>query len=366
MVTNGMPPRNGGLAHYNASFMSHVTAAAADPRLALLEQWLSHDLGIAADQIVPASADASFRRYFRVRIGARSLIAMDAPPSHENLEPFIAVARALGNIGVNVPEVLEIDRGRGFLLLTDLGSTHYLAALAKGADPEPLYADATETLLAIQTRGLDAALTLPPYDAAFLDREVQQFPEWFLARHLGCELDDATKRLVNSISATLAAVALEQPQVFVHRDYHSRNLMLTRERNPGVIDFQDAMRGALTYDLVSLFKDCYIVWPRERVLEWLRRYRRRALACGIAAGAHDQEFIRWFDLVGVQRHLKVLGVFARLWYRDGKRGYLGDLPTVLNYVRDTAADYEELSALQDLLAQVVTPRFAAAQARALA
>ena len=343
--------------------MPPVTASPADTRLALLEEWLSNDLRLSPVRLAPASADASFRRYFRVHARGTSYIAMDAPPGREDLRPFVAVAAALGAIGVNVPAVLESDVARGFLLLTDLGSTHYLAALGQGADPDRLYADAAETLLRIQSAGATAALALPPYDAAFLDREVQVFPEWFLKRHLELEPDAALVRLIAAVSALLVASALEQPQVFVHRDYHSRNLMVTRERNPGVIDFQDAMRGAISYDLVSLFKDCYIVWPRARVLEWLRRYRQRALAAGLNAGAHDAEFIRWFDLMGVQRHLKVLGVFARLWYRDGKAGYLRDLPTVLNYVIETAADYPELDALADFLESVVVPGFARAQAR---
>lgn len=345
--------------------MPPVTASPADARLALLEQWLRIDLRLSPDRLAPASADASFRRYFRVHARGTSFIAMDAPPGREDLGPFISVAAALGAIGVNVPTVLESDRARGFLLLTDLGSTHYLAALGQGADPDRLYADAAETLLRIQIAGAHAAEALPPYDAEVLDREVQVFPEWFLARHLRIEPDAALVALIGSVSTLLAASALEQPQVFVHRDYHSRNLMVTPERNPGVIDFQDAMQGAITYDLASLFKDCYIVWPRPRVLEWLRRYRQRALAAGLDAGAHDAEFIRWFDLIGVQRHLKVLGVFARLWYRDGKAGYLSDLPTVLNYVLETAADYPELDALADYLHAVVVPGFALAQARTI-
>lgn len=345
--------------------MPPVTASPADARLALLEEWLTNDLGLAPERLAPASADASFRRYFRVHARGESFIVMDAPPGREDLGPFIAVAAALGAIGVNVPTVLESDRARGFLLLTDLGSRHYLAALGQGVDPDRLYADAAETLLRIQTAGGPAAEALPPYDATFLDREVQVFPEWFLTRHLGLTPDAALASMIASVSALLAASSLAQPQVFVHRDYHSRNLMLTAKRNPGVIDFQDAMRGAITYDLVSLFKDCYIVWPRARVLEWLRRYRQRALAAGLAAGAHDAEFIRWFDLMGVQRHLKVLGVFSRLWYRDGKAGYLRDLPTVLNYVLETVDEYPELDALGEFLQALVVPRFEAAQARAL-
>jgi N-acetylmuramate 1-kinase len=344
--------------------MPDVTARPDDARLALLNSWLREELALGVDRIAPASADASFRRYFRVHAGARSLIVMDAPPEREDLTPFIEVAAALGAIGVNVPRVLEADRARGFLLLTDLGNTHYLAALGAGADSERLYADATETLLAMQTRGHAAAARLAPYGIELLGRELAQFPEWFLGRHLGLELSAELRALLDKVGATLIAAALEQPQVFVHRDYHSRNLMLTPRANPGVLDFQDAVRGALTYDPVSLWKDCYVVWPRERVLEWLRRYRRRAAEVGLATGASEAEFVRWFDLMGVQRHLKVLGVFARLWYRDGKAGYLGDLPTVLNYVLETSADYAELAELERFLRATVAPRFAAAQARA--
>jgi aminoglycoside/choline kinase family phosphotransferase len=346
--------------------MPDVTAAAADARLSLLHQWLRDDLAIVADRVAPASADASFRRYFRVAAGARSFIVMDAPPGREDLGPFIDVAAALAAIGVNVPRVIESDRGRGFLLLTDLGSTHFLAALAGGADSERLYADAASALLRIQARGLAAAARLPAYDAALLERELKLFPDWFLDRHLALAPSAEVRALLAGVSATLIANALAQPQVFVHRDYHSRNLMLTDVDNPGVLDFQDAVRGAITYDLVSLFKDCYIVWPRPRVLEWLARYRRHAGAAGLDVGADETQFVRWFDLMGVQRHLKVLGIFARLWYRDGKASYLGDLPTVLDYVLDTAGQYPELAALSRYLNAVVVPAFAPAQTRALA
>jgi len=344
--------------------MAPDTAARPDTRLALLEQWLEQDLGLAGSRVAPASADASFRRYFRVRSGERTLIAMDAPPGREDLGPFLAVARALRALGVTVPEVVEEDRARGFLLMTDLGSTHYLAALGDGGDVERLYRDATDALLRIQARGLDAATRLPPYDAAYLDREVQLFPEWFLGRHLGAAPGPAEHALIDRASAQLAAAALEQPQVFVHRDYHSRNLMLLPAGNPGILDFQDAMRGALSYDLVSLFKDCYVVWPRARVLAWVRDYRQRALAAGIPIPGDEADFVRWFDLMGLQRHLKVLGIFARLWYRDGKPGYLRDLPTVLDYVLETTAAYGELGDLDRYLRAVVAPQFPAAQARA--
>ena len=341
------------------------TAARPDPRLGLLRQWLERDLGLAGSSVAPASADASFRRYFRVRTGARTLIAMDAPPDREDLGPFVGVARALAALGVTVPEVVAEDRARGLLLMTDLGSTPYLSALGAGGDVEQLYRDATEALLRIQGHGLAAAAALPPYDAVFLDREVQLFPEWFLGRHLGAVPGAAERGLIDRISARLALSALEQPQVFVHRDYHSRNLMVLPAGNPGILDFQDAMHGAISYDLVSLFKDCYVVWPRPRVLGWVRDYRRRALAAGIAIPGGEAEFVRWFDLMGLQRHLKVLGIFARLWYRDRKAGYLGDLPTVLEYVLATTAAYGELAEFDEFLRSAVVPRFPAAQTRAL-
>ena len=337
------------------------TNAVHDLRLELLGEWLSQVLGLPGARIEPASADASFRRYFRVSLPGRTLIAMDAPPDREDVEPFVRISLALAATGVSVPNVLEQDRARGFLLLTDLGSTHYLAALARGADPDLLYADAASALLRIQLHG--DATALEPYGAVLLERELGLFPDWFLTRHLGLLLGDAEHELLASVAGTLVGVALEQPQVFVHRDYHSRNLMVLDAGNPGILDFQDAVRGAITYDLVSLYKDCYVSWPRQRVLGWVERYRQRAHACGLAVPAAG-EFVRWFDLVGLQRHLKVLGIFARLWYRDGKSSYLADLPRVLEYVVATSAAYPELAMLARLLETEVQPRFDAAQARA--
>jgi N-acetylmuramate 1-kinase len=336
--------------------------ANTDARRAALAHWIEFDLGLHGAVVVPASEDASFRRYFRIQHGGRSLIAMDAPPEREDLGPYLAVAALLERMGVHVPHVYEVDRARGFVLISDLGSRLYLAALTAGADPEPLYRDAASALLTMQSCPEDLG-ALPAYDARLLDREVQLFPDWFLARHLQAPPDDAQRAVVARVSAALAAAALEQPQVFVHRDYHSRNLMLCAERNPGVLDFQDAVRGAVTYDLVSLYKDCYIAWPRPRVLDWLERYRVAALGRGLRLPS-SAEFVRWFDLMGVQRHLKVLGIFARLWYRDGKPGYLADLPRVLAYVQELSGRYAELSELDQLLSQVVVPRFPTAQARA--
>ena len=346
--------------------MPSVTADRSDPRLDLLRDWLSRGLGWRDAAVAPASADASFRRYFRVWNGERSLIVMDAPPEREDIEPFVRVAAALAGLGVTVPQVLEEDRAAGFLLLTDLGSTPYLSALGNPARVDALYRDATEALIRIQARGGQAAEALPPYDAALLDREIQLLPDWFLTRHLESPPSPADCDLLGRAAAQLVTAALEQPQVFVHRDFHSRNLMAVHPGNPGIIDFQDAVRGALTYDLVSLFKDCYIGWPRARVLAWVCDYRRRALAGGVPVAQDDVEFIRWFDLMGLQRHLKVLGIFARLWYRDAKAAYLRDLPMVLAYVLETTGSYGELAELDRFLREAVVPRFAAAQARALA
>lgn len=350
--------------HYNPMPMNSVTYGEHDPRLAELTDWLRQDLGLGDITLSPASADASFRRYFRADDGRRTRIVMDAPPDREDLDPFVRAAAALAAMDVIVPEVLEIDRARGFLLLTDLGSTHYLAALADRSRADALYGAAIEALLKIQIAGREAATALPAYGVALLDRDVQLLPEWFVGRHLAYALTANERDLIERWSAHLARVALEQPQVFVHRDFHSRNLMVLPGEGPGILDFQDAIRGAVTYDLVSLFKDCYIEWPRARVLEWVEAYRCRLIAAGQPA-ADAAEFIRWFDLMGLQRHLKVLGIFARLWYRDAKPSYLQDLPLVLRYVLEVTALYPELAEFDAWLHQVVVPRFAAAQVRAL-
>jgi aminoglycoside/choline kinase family phosphotransferase len=331
-----------------------------DGRKAALETWLAAVLAGPPARVAPASADASFRRYFRVWHGGATYIAMDAPPGKEDLGPFIEVAGILAQAGVNVPRVLDCEKELGFLLLTDLGSRQYLAALQNGADPDALYRDAIAALVRIQARaGADG---LPPYDAAHLRREMGLFPEWFLARHLGLELSPGEHALVEAAMTCLAEAALAQPQVFVHRDYHSRNLMICDD-NPGILDFQDAVHGPSTYDLVSLLKDCYISWPRARVLGWLDEYRAAARDASVPCGDSRAGFIEAFDLMGLQRHLKVLGIFARLWYRDGKPAYLADLPLVLDYTLQAAAGSGSMAALHDFLQARVVPGFAAAQAR---
>ena len=334
-----------------------------DARLALLQDWLARDLGLRPVRIERASSDASFRRYFRVVCDDCTLVAMDAPPATEDVRPYLHVSGLLEPLGIHVPHVHEADVPRGFVLLEDLGRTHYLARLGAGGDPRQLYGDALQALAEIQLRGADAAAELSPYDRAPLARELGLMPEWFLGRHLALELTGEERETIGSAFEFLISEALSQPEVFVHRDYHSRNLMVVGERNPGVIDFQDALRGPIGYDLVSLLKDCYISWPRERVLEWVSGYRALLRSRGGRAGASPAQFVRWFDLIGVQRHIKVLGIFARLWYRDGKPEYLRDLPLTLDYVRESCRLYPELAALSGLLERRVAPELPHANAR---
>ena len=343
--------------------MNDVTPPLPDTRLAELTAWLATSLGTRSIRLAPASADASFRRYFRVWDGATTWIAMDAPPPNEDVRPFVSVARRLHAAGLSVPVVADADEARGFLRLTDLGSTHYLAAFQAGFTPEALYPSAARALCRMQCDpSLGAGLTA--YDASVMAREVSLFPDWFLRRHLDMEPGPSVLAIIARSLAVMTTAAAAQPQVFVHRDYHSRNLMLLDERGPGVLDFQDAIRGPVGYDLVSLYKDCYVRWPRDAVLGWVEEYRQLAVAGGLRLPGRD-EFVRGFDLIGLQRHLKVLGIFARLWYRDGKASYLADLPRVLAYVREVTLLYPELAELEQFLVAEVEPRFAAAQRRVL-
>lgn len=336
-----------------------------DARRALLADWLAQDLGCPLERLAPASADASFRRYFRAHAQGRTWIAMDAPPDREDIRPYLAVSALLEQAGVHVPHVYEHDLARGFVLLEDLGDRLYLGELQQGREVDALYADALEALATIQLRGLEAARSLPSYDTALLQREMSLMPEWFCARHLRLHPSDDELALLLRTFDFLTQELLAQPQVFVHRDYHSRNLMIVPERNPGIIDFQDAQHGPVGYDLVSLLKDCYVAWPRPRVLGWLREFRARLARGGANVGASEREFVRWFDLAGVQRHVKVLGIFARLWYRDGKSGYLADLPRTLDYVRDASARYVELQPFARWLEARIVPALPAANAREL-
>jgi aminoglycoside/choline kinase family phosphotransferase len=345
---------------------SMVVLDASDSRLANLTQWVIEDLGFAGALIAPASVDASFRRYFRVTRDADSYIVMDAPPDKEDSRPFLNVARILGGLNLNVPIVLARDMERGFLLLSDLGSRQYLDALPEGDSVDALYADALEALRTMQTADAGLSKGLPGYDRALLTREMELLPEWFLQRHLGLHVGASERAMLDRLFASLADAALSQPACFVHRDYHSRNLLVTPEDNPGILDFQDAVWGPVTYDLASLLKDCYIAWPPAQVREWVREYRENLRGAGFKLDGSAAEFMRWFDLIGLQRHIKVLGIFARLFYRDGKSQYLNDLPRVLDYARDTAASYSETAAFAEFIVRRIDPEFKGAQQRALA
>ncbi len=339
-----------------------------DARIELIRDWLAAEPGWPRDcRLEPASADASFRRYFRVwNAAGATRVVMDAPPDREDTRPYLQVTRLLQDCGVHVPEVDAADTRQGLLLLEDLGSTLLLARLRAGGDPDQLYGEALAALAQIQLRGGNGARELPAYDAEALEREMRLLPDWFCAHHLQLPVDAATEALLAETFAFLVRELSAQPRVLVHRDYHSRNLMITTQRSPGIIDFQDAVCGPIGYDLVSLLKDCYVSWPRARVLSWLEQHRLQLAAAGAGSGAGSGEFLRWFELAGLQRHIKVLGIFARLWYRDGKRGYLRDLPLTLEYVRDAAARYGELARFSAWVESTLVPRFGAANARVLA
>ena len=312
-----------------------------DTRRAALAAWLRDTLATSAFRLEPASEDASFRRYFRVRTGSRTRIAMDAPPPMENCRPFVSVLALLRRAGVNAPELHAADMDRGFLLLDDLGSRCYLDVIGE-ANADSLYADAFKTLLDMQCR--IHRDQVPPYDERRLREELDLFPRWFLSRHLGVELDGALALALDATFDALVRVCAEQPRVFVHRDYHSRNLMHRERRNPGVIDFQDAVAGPLAYDLVSLLRDVYVRWPDDRIAGWVDAYHDSAVARGLLE-ADRARFRRWFDLTGVQRHLKIAGIFTRLWHRDGKSRYLDDLPLTLAYLAEVAPRCPETEAV---------------------
>ncbi|MBC7413650.1 MAG: phosphotransferase [Herminiimonas sp.] len=320
-----------------------------DPRLHLLQAWLSTQkaVPVLTDTLRPASADASFRRYFRVDTTAGgSLIVMDAPPPQEDVRPFVHVAALFGSAGVSVPDVLAQDAEQGFLLLSDLGGTTYLDQLDAETAPA-LYLDAIDALVRLQVHSTPT--DLPEYDRATLLRELMLFPDWYIGKHLGATLTPAQDAELQKVFDALLANNLAQAQVWVHRDYHSRNLMVLGQGNPGILDFQDALYGPITYDLVSLLRDAYVEWDEELVLDWAIRYWERARRAGLPVAPDIDSFYRDFEFMGVQRHLKVLGIFARLYHRDGKDAYLKDLPLVMAYTRKAAGRYKPLQPLLRLL-----------------
>ncbi|AXI63812.1 aminoglycoside phosphotransferase [Pseudomonas kribbensis] len=326
-----------------------------DVRLQHLKVWLDEQLAtLFAEQgwgavppatLTAASSDASFRRYFRWEGAGRSFVVMDAPPPQENCKPFVDIAFLLAKSGINVPKIYAEDLERGFLLLNDLGNKTYLDVI-NGENADALFSDALQALLAFQQ--LPMVAPLPSYDVALLRRELELFPEWYVKRELGIEFDATQQQQWQQVSDLLIDSALAQPKVLVHRDYMPRNLMLS-EPNPGVLDFQDAVYGPVTYDVTCLFKDAFLSWPEERVRGWLESYWQQATALNIPVQPDFEDFLRASDLMGVQRHLKVIGIFARICHRDGKPRYLADVPRFFAYIEAVIARRPELAQLQALL-----------------
>ena len=316
-------------------------------RYTSLQDWIARQFPGKAFTLSPASADASFRRYFRVSFPDSSLIAMDAPPPQEDCRPFVRVAALMAVAKIHVPAVLAQDLARGFLLLSDLGATTYLAALNPD-NADQLFGDAIDTLIRWQLASREGVL--PAYDETLLRRELDLFPEWYLGRHLGIKLSSRQSESLEKIFSLILAGNLAQPKVYVHRDYMPRNLMVCNP-NPGVLDFQDAVFGPISYDVASLFKDAFVSWEEERVLDWTVRYWERARRAGLPVNADFGAFYRDFEWMGLQRHLKVLGIFARICHRDGKPGYVEDTPRFLGYVRAVALRYAALAPLLRLLDQ---------------
>lgn len=314
-----------------------------DHRLTQIHHWLAQVMPDADYKIKPASSDASFRRYFRVSDGQQSWIVMDAPPEHENLLPFISIGQFLHQHAIPVPQIYQQNITEGFLLLSDLGSSAFLNVVDT-TNADQLYQAAIDELIQMQLSPA-RSIQLPHYNETLLTRELELFPEWFLKRHLNIDVPD----FLPDLFQLLIDSAQQQPQLFVHRDYHSRNLMVLADNSLGIIDFQDAVIGPVSYDLVSLLRDCYIYWPADKLSQWLDYYFERAVNAGLINNTRPEQFRRWFDLMGLQRHIKVLGIFCRLNYRDGKTNYMNDLPLTMQYVREVSQRYPELKPLHDFV-----------------
>ena len=325
-----------------------LNSAVQDDRLLRLTDWLHGIYGEDFISIEPASEDASFRRYFRVAFSGGSAIAMDAPVDCESTEPFIRISRRFGSAGLNVPQILESDQKQGFVLLTDFGSTTYLQALSDDT-ADQLYSDAIDSLIRLQLATFDEPDFLPQYDAQLLIREMELFRTWYLGVHRAHDRRASDDAVLDRAFELLAQKALEQPRVWVHLDYHSRNLMRTESDNPGILDFQDARYGPITYDLVSLLRDCYIQWRPDQVGGWIVQYLRKARQHGLPVGSDESQFVEWFDWMGIQRHLKATGIFARLNNRDNKPQFLQDIPRVLSYIASVSDEYVQLHSLLALI-----------------
>lgn len=321
-------------------------------RSASLRAWLNTLPEMENASMAPASNDASFRRYFRLTLAdGTTRIVMDAPPEHENCEPFIRIAGILTEAGLNAPRCAEFNEPEGFLLLSDLGSETFLQRLNQVPEQaQQLYPQALSALVDMQFSTQSQVSSLPAYNQSLLQQEMALFKDWLLAEHLGVHLDKQASSRLQQQFDFLATSAISQPSVFVHRDYHSRNLMISADGRPGILDFQDAVQGPITYDAVSLLRDCYVSWPDRQIYDWLRKYFEELRAKGLVK-TDFEKFARWFDLMGVQRHLKAAGIFCRLLHRDGKDGYIGDIPRTLNYVLRVSDRYRELRPLHEMVVE---------------
>jgi len=329
--------------------------------VAALDAWLDTIDSVSGSELRPASVDASFRRYFRLQKNEQTLIVMDAPPEQEDCVPYIRVAGFLESMQLNAPRIVEANLDAGFLLITDLGSQQYLDKL--NTDPDAagaLYSDALTALARMQRRGTSFQALLPPYDEELLRFELALFHDWLCGKHLGIRFCAAEETSWQALCDLLVRNALEQPAVFVHRDYHSRNLMVTAENNPGILDFQDAVEGPLTYDLVSLLKDCYVRWEPQRVRAWLREFYDQ-LDSTLRQQVDFDLFNRYFDLMGTQRHIKAAGIFSRLNHRDSKPAYMRDVPRTLDYIVELGPHYPELGWLIDLVSSRILPALEASR-----
>lgn len=318
-----------------------------------LQQWLKHTLHLSDLQLQPLAGDASFRRYYRLQLSPQqTYMIMDAPPGVEDVKPFMAIAETFSALGVCVPQILAADVEQGFLVLSDFGDRLYLTELtAQNADQ--LYQTALHALIKIQRYQDRQPLSLPVFDAAFMMRELTFFEEWFLAKHVK---ETIPAKLLQQVYRLLIESAEQQPQLCVHRDYHSRNLMVLPDKQVGILDFQDAVWGPAVYDAVSLLRDCYIAWPRAQVEQWVMDFYQYSCEAGILKNAAPEQYLRWFDLMGVQRHLKAIFIFARKFHRDGSTHYLADIPRTLEYVLDVSSRYSELRDFHAVLVDKIAPK----------
>ena len=322
-------------------------------RHSLLQHWLTDVFGTSVFNLRPASEDASFRTYHRLFLKNKTFIVMDAPPEHEDCKSFIKITKKLHACNVNAPVIHNVNIEQGFLLLSDLGDNLYLDTLNDGSIYD-LYSDAISSLVGIQNLANVGGLN--DYDAILLRDETNLFTEWLVEKHLQIELNENQKKDLDKLFSLLISNAEQQPKVFVHRDFHSRNLMVTKENNPGIIDYQDAVYGPISYDLVSLLKDCYVKWPQEEINKWIDFYLNKRTEEKSKIKINRDEFIKWFDLMGVHRHLKASGIFARLSHRDGKHNFLKDIPRTLSYILDLKETHKELLPICIMIEEMVLPK----------